>query len=224
MRIADGRAQHRKKVRHGVILAERDTPAGQEVTMRAPLVIAALMVTGLSLGAAPLAHAADTKPASGTFTFVTANGVLPTWSIDGLVIIGVRPGSVDTTLLNTRATVALPVVARTGSAVAAAGGFRINSIVSNASFRCSSPTIDIRANVVDCVLINGTNASLFAITSPGKRSRVSGASTVTDFYKGMSLRLNGQRMADMLNTALGVSTFSPSVTIATSDLVVTQNR
>jgi hypothetical protein len=40
----------------------------------------------------------------------------------------------------------------------------------------------------------------------------------------MSLRLNGQRMADMLNTALGVSTFSPSVTIATSDLVVTQNR
>ena len=225
MRITDGRAQREEKVLHGVILAERDTPEVEEVTMRAPVALAALMATGLTLvSVAPLAHAADTKPASGTFTFVTANGVLPTWSIDGLVIIGVRPASVDTTLLNTRATVALPVVARTGSAVAAAGGFRINNILTNASFRCSSPTIDVRANVVDCVLINGTNASLFAITSPGTRKRVNGSSTVTDFYKGMSLRLNGQRMADMLNTALGVSTFSPSVTIATSDLVVTQSR
>ena len=194
--------------------------------MRAPRSIAVLLAAGALafMGFAPAAHAADTKPATGSFTFVTSNGILPTWSSDDLVIIGVSPGSTLTTVTNTNAKVTLPVVARTGSAVAAAGGFRINNIDTNQSFRCSSPTIDVRANVVDCVTIGGTNAALFAITSIAQRTRITGSSTVTDFYKGMSLRLNGQRMADMLNTALGVSTFSPSVTIATSDLVVTQNR
>ena len=194
--------------------------------MRAPrpftvmLGMAALTATAL----APVAQAADTQPATGSFTFITANGILPTWSSDELVIIGVSPGSVETPATNTKAKVTLPVVARTGSAVAAAGGFRINNIDTNQTFRCSSPTIDVRANVVDCVTIGGTNAALFAITSTAQRTRITGSSTVTDIYRGMTLRLNGQRMADMLNSALSVATFSPSVTVATADLVVTQNR
>jgi len=194
--------------------------------MRAPRAMAMVLATvSLALaGTAPSAHAADTKPATGSFTFITANGILPTWSSDDLVLIGVSPGSVETPAINTKAKVTLPVVARTGSAVAAAGGFRINNIDTNETFRCSSPTIDVRANVVDCVTIGGTNAALFAITSIAQRTRITGSSTVTDIYRGMTLRLNGQRMADLLNSSLSVATFSPSVTVATADLVVTQNR
>ena len=194
--------------------------------MRTPRTLAVVLATvSVALaGIAPAAHAADTKPATGSFTFITANGILPTWSSDDLVLIGVSPGSAVTTITNTKAKVTLPVVARTGSAVAAAGGFRINNIDTNETFRCSSPTIDVRANVVDCVTIGGTNAALFAITSIAQRTRITGSSTVTDIYRGMTLRLNGQRMADLLNSSLSVATFSPSVTVATADLVVTQNR
>ncbi len=194
--------------------------------MRTPRTFAVVLATvSVALaGIAPAAHAADTKPATGSFTFITANGILPTWSSDDLVLIGVSPGSAVTTITNTNAKVTLPVVARTGSAVAAAGGFRINNIDTNETFRCSSPTIDVRANVVDCVIIGGTNAALFAITGVAQRNRIVGSSTITDIYRGMTLRLNGQRMADLLNSTLSVTTFSPSVTVATADLVVTQNR
>lgn len=189
------------------------------------LIMSFIVCAGLLLGiGAPAALAGETKPATGSLTFVTANGILPTWSADDLVIIGVSPGSAITTPFNTNTKVTLPVVARTGSAVAAAGGFRINNTDTNDTFRCSSPTIDVRANVIDCVLINGTNAALFAITGVGQRTRVTGSSTITEIYRGMTLRLNGQRMADMLNSALSVTTFSPSVTVAVADLVVTQNR
>ena len=184
------------------------------------------LACALGLGVAPLApaHAVDTLPASGSFRLTTANGILPTWAAEDIVLIGVSPGSVTTTLTGTNARLTLPIIAKTGTANAAAGGFRMSNTVTGESVRCSSPTIDTRARVVDCVLNDGTNATLFAITDISSRSRFRGSSTVTTIFRGVELRINGQDMADMLNKALSTYAFSPSVTIGTGDLVVTRDR
>jgi hypothetical protein len=187
-------------------------------------VIAAACALGLALGAAAPAQALETLPASGTFSFSTANGILPTWSAEDIVLIGVSPGSVVTTSTGTTARVSLPIVAKTGTANAAAGGFRLSNTVTGESVRCSNPTIDTRARLVDCVLADGTNASVFTITSISSRSRVAGSSTTTTIFRGVRLRINGQEMADMLNKALDTFSFSPYMTIGTGDLIVTRDR
>jgi hypothetical protein len=186
--------------------------------------IAAACVAGLMVVAAAPAEAAETLPASGTFSFSTGNGILPTWSAEDIVLIGVSPGSVVTTSTGTTARISLPIVAKTGTANAAAGGFRLSNTVTGESVRCSNPVIDTRARVVDCVLADGTNAPLFTISSIRSRSRVAGSSTTTTIFRGVRLRLNGQEMADMLNEALDTYAFSPSVTIGTGDLIVTRDR
>jgi hypothetical protein len=114
MRIADRRAERGENVIHGVILAQREIPGDEEGTMRAPRSIAVLLAAGALafMGFAPAAHAADTKPATGSFTFVTANGILPTWSSDDLVIIGVSPGSALTTVTTLTSTRVLTVRTR----------------------------------------------------------------------------------------------------------------
>lgn len=181
-------------------------------------------VLGLALVAAAPAQATETLPASGTFSFSTANGILPTWSAEDIVLVGVSPGSVVTTSTGTTARVSLPIVAKTGTANAAAGGFRLSNTITGESVRCSNPVIDTRARVVDCVLADGTNASLLVITSIRSRSRVIGSSTITTIFRGVTMRINGQEMADMLNEELGTYAFSPSVTIGTGDLIVTRDR
>jgi hypothetical protein len=186
-----------------------------------PLALGAV-VLAVSALAAP-AHAAtlpDTVPASGSFAFTTGNGILPTWSSDDIVLIGVSPGSVTTSPSNLNARVRMPIVAKTGTANAAAGGFRLYNSTTLDSLRCSSPTIDTRANVIDCVLPSGQNAKMFAIVSTSSRSVINGSSTVTTIYRGMTLRINGQRIADMLST----TTFSPYVTVGKGDLVVTVDK
>ncbi len=181
-------------------------------------------VLGLAVVAAAPAQAVETIPASGTFSFSTANGILPTWSAEDIVLVGVSPGSVVTTSTGTTARVSLPIVAKTGTANAAAGGFRLSNTVTGEGVRCSNPVIDTRARVVDCVLADGTNASLFTITSIRSRSRVIGSSTITTVFRGVTMRINGQDMADMLNEELSTYAFSPSVTIGTGDLIVTRDR
>ena len=192
--------------------------------MRIRLVAAACAMALLPLATAPSAHAVETLPASGTFSFSTANGILPTWGADDIVLVGVSPGSVVTTSTATTARVSLPIIAKTGTANATAGGFRLNNTVTGESVRCSNPTIDTRARVVDCVLADGTNAELFEITSIRSRSRVIGSSTITTVFRGVQLRINGQYMADLLNKALSTYSFSPSVTVGTGDLIVTRDR
>ena len=177
----------------------------------------------LASTAAP-AQATETLPASGTFSFSTANGILPTWSAEDIVLIGVSPGSVVTTSTATTARVSLPIIAKTGTANAAAGGFRLANTTTGESVRCSNPTIDTRARVVDCVLADGTNAELFTITAIKSRSRVIGSSTITTIFRGVTMRINGQEMADMLNEQLDTYAFSTSVTIGTGDLIVTRDR
>jgi hypothetical protein len=172
----------------------------------------------------PRAATTLTVPASGTFSFTTANGILPTWASDDIVLIGVSPGSVTTAPSNLTSRVSMPIVAKTGSANAAAGGFRISNVKTGASVRCSTPTIDTRARLVDCVLADGTNYSLLLIKSIGSRTKITGGSTLTYVYRKVELRLNGQRSADLLNKALSTMTFSPYVSVGSGDLVVTVDR
>lgn len=185
-----------------------------------------VLAVSTSASGAPLGTGSnpDTVPATGAFSFTTGNGILPTWTSDDIVLIGVSPGSVTTAPSNLNARVTLPIVAKTGSANAAAGGFRLYNTTSGLGIRCSSPTIDTRAHVVDCVLPTGKNAALLAIRSMASVSQVKGSSTVTTIYRGMILRINGQQMADLLNTALDTTTFSPYVTVGSGDLIVTIDK
>ena len=194
--------------------------------MRGILALATAL-TALATGvvAAP-AQAVDypTIPASGTFSFTTGNGILPTWEAEDIVLVGVSPGSVVTTSTGTTARVSMPIVAKTGTANAAAGGFRLSNTETGASVRCSTPTIDTRARLVDCVLADGSNAAVFEIASIRSRTRVLGSSTVTTIFRGVTLRINGQEMADVLNEELSTYAFSPSVTIGSGDLIVSRDR
>ena len=165
-----------------------------------------------------------TVPASGTFSFATANGILPTWAAEDIILVGVSPGTVTTASSNLTARVSVPIIAKTGSANAAGGGFRLYNSRTGASVRCSNPTIDTRARVIDCVLPGLVNAELFAIKSIGSRKRIIGVSTITSVYRRVVLTINGQEMADMLNETLDTTSFSPYVNVGTGDLVVTRDR
>lgn len=197
--------------------------------MRARL-LAVPIALGLACAAAAVAITpADaapigTVPASGTFSFSTANGILPTWASEDIILVGVSPGSVTSAASNLTARVTVPIIAKTGSANAAGGGFRLYNFRTGVSVRCSNPTIDTRARLVDCVLPTGKNAALLSISSIASRARVFGESTLTWVYRGIVLGINGQAMADMLNTALDTTSFSPYVNVGTGDLIVTRDR
>lgn len=186
----------------------------------------ATMAAGALL-AAPGAQAVppgETIPITGTFSFSTANGVVPTWTADDIVLMGVSPGSVVTTATGITARLSLPLVAKTGTAYAAAGGFRLLNTETGATVRCSTPTIDTAALVVDCVLPGGDQEALLLIEDIDSRSRVWGTTTVTSIVRGITLRINGQEAADLLNKQLGVKSFSPSIVIGTGDLIASRPR
>lgn len=189
--------------------------------------LVALAAAGLILTGPSTAQAVppgETVPITGTFSFTTANGVLPTWEADDIVLIGVSPGSVVTVASGVTARVQLPLVAKTGTAYAAAGGFRLANTDTGASVRCSTPTIDTAALVVDCVLPGGKNAKLLRIERIDSRARVWGTTTVTSIFRGVELRIESQDAADLLNDALDVKSFSPSITIGTGDLIAARPR
>jgi hypothetical protein len=77
--------------------------------------------------------------------------------------------------------------------------------------------------VIDCVLKDGTNAKLFAITSIASTKQTLGVYDSTN-YRGMKLQVADQEIADFLNDELSVNLFSPSVTFALAQLTVTSSR
>ena len=188
--------------------------------------IVAALACAATAAAGPLAtaQAAETLPASGTFSFTTGNGILPTWASEDIVLVGISPGSVVTASSNLTARVSVPIIAKTGTANAAGGGFRLVNTATGESVRCANPTIDTRARLVDCVLADGTNAALFRISDIRTRSRITGSSTTTTIFRGVQLRINGTRQADYLNEELDTTAFSPYVTVGTGDLIVTRDR
>lgn len=195
---------------------------------RSPTVLAGLTITALASGllAAPARALppGETVPITGTFSFTTANGVVPTWESEDIALIGVMPASVVTTAAGITARVSLPLVAKTGTAYAAAGGFRLLNRDTGVSVRCSTPTIDTAARLVDCVLPDGSQEALLLISAIDSRSRVWGSTTVTSIFRGVEVRINGQKAADLLNEQLDVNTFSPSIVIGTGDLIAARPR
>ena len=193
------------------------------MTMRR-LVVAVVASAVAAMGPLPAAHAAETVPATGTFSFTTGNGILPTWASEDIVLVGISPGSVVTASSNLTARVSVPIIAKTGTANAAGGGFRLVNTSTGESVRCANPTIDTRARLVDCILADGTNAALFRISDIRTRSRITGSSTTTTIFRGVELRINGKLQADFLNEELDTTAFSPYVTVGNGDLIVTRDR
>jgi len=188
----------------------------------AHLAAAALAVAAL-LASAPMAHADDID-AKGSFQFNTGPGILPTWNSQDLRLSGLSPA---TTLTNTglgTVSVTLPVVARNGTATAAAGGFRILNVDKQVSVICANPAIDTRALVIDCVVPGKGNMQLFAITDIASRSTTATSTSQTQRFEGVSFRAASSAMADYLNDTLQTNVFSPYVTLGSGTLTVTSAR
>ena len=186
------------------------------------------LLTGIALSLAALVSApaasADEVPADGTFSFTTGPGILPAWDSAGISLVGVSPGSVITNTGTNIARVTLPLVAKSGTANAAAGGFRFINSETGEGFRCSNPTIDTRARVIDCVLPSGYNAAVFEISDIAERTKVNTDLTKTTIFQGMQLRIINREMAKRLNDELDTSVFSSSVVLGDGSLIVTRDR
>ena len=172
---------------------------------------------------APAAHA-DEIPATGNFTFTTGPGILPAWDSAGVSLVGVSPGSVITNTLTNTARVNLPVISKSGTANATAGGFRFVNTETGENFRCSVPVVDTRARVIDCVLPSGYNAAVFEISTIDERTKVNTALTKTTIFQGMELRIINREMANRLNDELDTSVFSASVVLGSGSLIVARDR
>ena len=186
------------------------------------------LLTGIAVSLAALVSApaasADEVPADGTFSFTTGPGILPAWDSAGISLVGVSPGSVITNAGTNIARVTLPLVAKSGTANAAAGGFRFINRETGEGFRCSNPTIDTRARVIDCVLPSGYNAAVFEISDIAERTKVNTDVTKTTIFQGMQLRIINREMAKRLNDELDTRVFSSSVVLGNGSLIVTRDR
>jgi len=189
-------------------------------TTLAGLIAAAALTATVAISPA---HATE-QPASGTFSWTTAPGIMPAWDSAGISLVGVSPGSVITNTLTKTARVSLPVVAKSSTANATAGGFRFVNTTTGKQVRCSVPTVDTRARVVDCVLPSGYNSAVFTITNIADRTKLATESTRTTIFQGMELRIINREMANRLNTELTTTVFSASVVVGNGSLVVTRDR
>jgi hypothetical protein len=185
---------------------------------------AAVLSFGLATAPAQATNNPTTVEASGTFIFTTSPGIMPTWNSAGISLVGISPGSVITTTAGLNARITLPVVAKTGTANATAGGFRFLNSATGQTVRCQVPTVDTRARQVDCVFTDGTSRTLFVITDIADRFKVTDARSITTFFRGMDLSFVDSSSAASLNTALSTNVFSASVSVARGVLEVSRSR
>lgn len=163
-----------------------------------------------------------TISATGTFTFTTNPGILTTWESAGISVVGIAPGSVITSSQSMSARITLPVVAKTGTANAMAGGFRLLNSETGVSVRCQVPTVDTRARLVECILADGTRDTFFVITEIAQKLRVVEGTETTSFFRGIDLSLTDASSASKLNRALNTNVFSASVSVARGEMEVTR--
>lgn len=201
----------------------RRTPTAAS-KLRASEIIAAALLAPLGLLTAATPVHANEQPATGTFTWTTGPGVLRAWDSAGISLVGVSPGSVITNSNTVTARVSLPVIAKSSTANATAGGFRFVNIETGEQVRCSVPTVDTRARVVDCVLASGYNAALFEIADIDSRNKLTTDTTRTTIFQDMQLRIINREMANRLNDDLDTTVFSASVVIGNGSLIVTRDR
>jgi len=201
----------------------RRTRAATAFTSALTATLTAALLSLTSAVIAPSAHA-DEIPANGNFTFTTGPGILPAWDSAGVSLVGVSPGSVITNTITNTARVNLPVISKSGTANATAGGFRFVNTESGESFRCSVPVVDTRARVIDCVLPSGYNSAVFEISTIAERTKVNTTATKTTIFQGMELRIINREMANRLNDELDTSVFSASVVLGSGSLIVSRAR
>ncbi len=163
-----------------------------------------------------------TIPASGVFTFTTNPGILTTWEAAGISLVGIAPGSVITSSQSLNARVTLPVVAKTGTANATAGGFRLLNAQTGVSVRCQVPTVDTRARVVECIMADGARDTFFVITDIAQKQRSVVGTETTTLFRGIDLSLLDAASATKLNRVLSTNVFSASVSVARGDMEVTR--
>lgn len=183
-----------------------------------------LAAVGLTIAGPASPTQAFEQPATGNFTWTTAPGIMPAWDSAGISLVGVSPGSVITNTSTGTARVNLPVIAKAGTANATAGGFRFVNIETGQQTRCSVPTVDTRARVVDCVLPSGYNSAIFEISEIAERTKIIGSRTRTTIFQGMELRIINREMANRLNDELDTNVFSASVVIGDGSLTTTRDR
>lgn len=162
-----------------------------------------------------------TVPATGTLVLTTAPGIVPAWENADIVMTAISPASVTDLSVTATSRLTLPVVAKTGSANAMSGGFRLTNTVTRETIRCMIPTVDTKARVLDCVVNVDENLQPFVIdTIKSRVSDLSGTTRTTQFT-GMEFKVASKDMADSLNSALSTTVFTTSVVIAVGELTVT---
>ena len=184
---------------------------------------AALLLTG-ALGASS-ASAYDnpsTQSASGTFVFKTGPGIQPAWDAEDITISAISPGSMTALTSTATSTIYLPIVAKTGTANATAGGFKLTNRATRETVRCLIPTVDTRARAIDCLMDSGYNATIFSIESIGDRNFLSNQNFKTSIFTDMKIKIISREMASVLNDALSTNVFTDSVIVANANLTVSR--
>jgi hypothetical protein len=194
--------------------------------MVALLVLSPLGIS--STGIAP-ATAADfsydnpnTQDATGAFAMTTAPGIQPALTSAGITFEAISPGTKTTSVTAATTRISLPVVAKTGTANATAGGFKFTNTKTRESISCLIPTIDTRARLIDCKLTTGFNDTLFLIETIDSREFASNRSIRTSVFTGMTIKVKSAMTAQTLNDTLDTTVFSSSVTFASGNLIVTR--
>ena len=164
----------------------------------------------------------NTQDATGAFAMTTAPGILPALTSAGITFEAITPGSRTTSVTTATTRISLPVVAKTGTANATAGGFKFTNTKTRESISCFIPTIDTRARVIDCKLNTGFNDTMFLIETIESREFLGNSSIRTSAFTGMTIKVKSAMTAQTLNDTLDTTVFSSSVTFATGNLIVTR--
>ena len=181
-----------------------------------PLLIGAVLGTSAHAYTNP-----NTLPATGSFTLNTAPGIVPAWEREDIVLTAISPATATDLSVTATTKLTMPVVAKTGSAVALSGGFRLTNTQTRETIRCMIPTVDTKALVLDCIVNVDENLQIFAIDKIRSRSSDVGFDSRTSQFTGMEFKVASIATADKMNKALSTSVFTPSVVIAVGDLTVT---
>lgn len=162
----------------------------------------------------------NTVPATGSFALTTAPGIVPAWEREDIVLTAISPATGTDLSVAATTKLTMPVVAKTGSAVALSGGFRLTNTQTRETIRCMIPTVDTKALVLDCIVNVDENLQIFAIDKIRSRSSDVGFDSRTSQFTGMEFKVASLATADKMNKALSTSVFTPSVVIAVGDLNV----
>ena len=189
--------------------------------MAAAVASGALLISAVSGVGANAFTNPNTVPATGSFALTTAPGIVPAWEREDIVLTAISPATGTDLSVAATTKLTMPVVAKTGSAVALSGGFRLTNTQTRETIRCMIPTVDTKALVLDCIVNVDENLQIFAIDKIRSRSSDVGFDSRTSQFTGMEFKVASIATADKMNKALSTSVFTPSVVIAVGDLTVT---